>query len=114
MDQEHEELAVASALAGLSEAVLHWFPWHRAVGHELQPPWTYVLGMLPLGSAFTGWALRRKRLTAVDAVGGLWCVTVASGVAVVLAYVVDALFGRVQEESMRRRGYGLGPGAGAR
>jgi hypothetical protein len=47
-------------------------------------------------------------------VGGLWCVTVASGVAVVLAYVVDALFGRVQEESMRRRGYGLGPGAGAR
>jgi hypothetical protein len=113
MDQEHEELLVASALAGLSEAVLHWFPWHRAVGRELQPPWTYMVGMLPIGAAFSAWTMRRRRLTAVDAVGGLWCIAVVSGAAVVLAYVVDALFGRVQEESIRRRGYGLRPGVGS-
>lgn len=110
MDRELEELAVVSALAGLTQAVLHWFPWHRATGRELQPPVTYVVGMLPIGAAFSAWAARRGRLSAVQAVGGLWCIAVASGVAVVLAYVVDALFGRAQEESIRRRGYGLRAG----
>jgi len=100
---DREELALAATIGGLIQTVQHWFPWHRFVGHELQPPMTYILGMLPIVGGFAVWAHRRRKLRGVDAITGLATVTVVNGFCVIAGYVIDWLGGLIRAQDYRRR-----------
>jgi len=105
MDQSSkDELITASVLGGLSQAVAHWFPWNRAIGKELQPPWTYIIGLTQILGIYATWATRRRRITGRDAVTGLLAITAGSGLSVVLGYIVDWCFGKRLEEQVRQWG----------
>ena len=86
------ELIPPGLIAALIIAALHWAPWNKILGRELQPPWTYVVGLLPLMLTFTGWALIEKP-THTHAVVGLWAIVGAGGIADGAAYLVDDLAG---------------------
>ena len=102
MDQTaRDELVAASALGCLSQAVAHWFPWNRALGRELQPPYTYIIGVGQIIGLFSGWVGRRRRLTGRDAAIGLLAITSASGISVMLGYTLDWVFGKSFEDRIR-------------
>lgn len=101
--EARRELAVVSGYSALLQSVAHWFPWNRAVGSELQPPYSYVVGTGIITVAFTSWALRRERLTGKQATVGLLAITVASGAAVILGYVIDSVLGWAMRGVLGRR-----------
>ena len=70
--RERRALIRLGGYVGLVEAILHWMPWPKCLGDEMQPPTTYVVGMAPILSAFSFWAIRRRRLTGQDAAVGVW------------------------------------------
>jgi len=87
------EVVRAGVTVGLVEMILHWAPWPKCLGDEMQPPTTYVVGMAPILGSFSIWAIRRRRLTGQEAAIGAWVITALAGAAVALAYGVDKLFG---------------------
>jgi hypothetical protein len=89
------DLFIASAGSALVQLVSHWFPWNKLTGRELQAPYTYVVGVIPIVGAFTGWAAHRRQLAGIEAARGLVTITAASGLAVVGAYIIDAILGRL-------------------
>ena len=79
-------LAAYATLAFLAEALLHCFPWNRLFGHELEPPWTYVVGLAPLLTAFSLWVYAFDGWVPVV---GIWLICGAGGLAVVILYAFD-------------------------
>lgn len=101
----------AGGLAVL-EALLHWLPWNRANGDELQPPWTYVVGITPVVGFVSAWAMRRRQLRGVGFVVGLLVHVLAAGGAVIGGYVLDAWWG--ERNALRLRLWGRDSGTGRR
>jgi hypothetical protein len=79
-------LAATAALVFFAEAFLHYFPWNRLCGHELEPPWTYVAGLAPLLVAFSLWAYAFDGWASAV---GIWLICSAGGLAVVASYIFD-------------------------
>lgn len=80
-------IVVACVVAGLGQLALHWLPWRLLCGRVLPRPAAYVLGTLgialPLSGLLAGWGEWWALLA-------LWAVVVAAGLAVLLAYLLDA------------------------
>ena len=87
-------MVVCAGLVAAVELLLHYLPRLFMAG-DMQPPWTYVAGLLPIVTV--GWLFE----AAVDAprwmVSASWtlCI-VAGGVAVIGAYKVDALVAQLR------------------
>jgi hypothetical protein len=79
-------LAAYAAIVFLTEAFLHCFSWNRLLGHELEPPWTYVVGLIPLLTAFSLWAFA---FIGWAPVVGIWLICGAGGLPVVALYAFD-------------------------
>ncbi|RPJ25070.1 MAG: hypothetical protein EHM35_15835 [Planctomycetaceae bacterium] len=82
------ELWLGCALTAAVEAVLHWAPWPRWLGKEMQKPATYVVGMVPILVIFSAWMLVRKP-SARHAIFGLHAITASAGAAVIGGYELD-------------------------
>ena len=89
-------IATCIAVAAI-EAALHWFPWdvmpiaNRKTG-ELEKPWTYIVGLVPILLAFAGWILRKnphRMVPAWMAVTGITAISVAAGASILCAYIID-------------------------
>lgn len=91
--RDSETLAGVAVVAGLIEACMHWFPWNRVIGREMQPPWTYMAGLCPILALFTGWTSMRRGLRVRDAVLGLHVIVASSGLAVAVGYAIDQIAG---------------------
>jgi len=88
------------------EMLLHWMPWNRALGDELQPPITYVIGMLPIVVYSLDWAGRRRRLGWIEYMAGLLFHLVLAGLAVTGSYALDAYWADRNERMARGGGVG--------
>jgi len=104
------DLARSAANCGVALAALHWLPWNRATGEELEPPVAYAVGMVPVLGYSLAWAARRRRLSWWGFVVGLLVHLGLGGAAVWATYQLDELWG---ERNMMRLG-GEGYGSGAR
>ena len=71
------ELVGIGCVGGLVQSVAHWFPWPRLIGQELQPPYTYMVGMSIIIGSFTAWSRRRKTLSWIEATCGLVAITLS-------------------------------------
>lgn len=91
--QARGEMLIVAVIGGLEQAVAHWFPWNRALGHEMEPPFTYMVGMAPIIGLYSVWAARRRQLSGADAAIGICTITAASGLSVLAAYALDRLLG---------------------
>lgn len=74
----------ASLLAGLTMAVLHWFPWSRHL-HRVE---AYAIGVGGIMAAFTALALRYRWYAALIA---LWAIVATAGAVTVGCYAYDSL-----------------------
>lgn len=92
---DNTDLIIASAGSALVQLVNHWFPWNRLTGRELQAPVTYVVGVAPIVASFSMWAAHRKQLDGIEATRGLASITVSSGIAVISAYIIDTVLGKI-------------------
>lgn len=82
-------LIYPTAVAFLVEALLHFMPWNRLLGRELEPPWTYAVGVSPLAILLTIW-LWTERPDPVWAIWGYWAITGAGGLGCLLGYALDS------------------------
>ncbi|KAA3644530.1 MAG: hypothetical protein DWQ07_14010 [Chloroflexi bacterium] len=88
---------IAAVICGLAELVLHYLPWRLMLnGRDLQPPWSYVLGVLamlgPYSALLIFWLiLPPPEPVLAWALAGLLAVVLSSGLAVIAAYLVDAV-----------------------
>lgn len=83
------DLGRSAAGCAVVEALLHWFPWNRALGDELRPPLTYVIGLIPILGFSCMWADRRRRLGWLGYAAGLMLHILVAGLAVMGAYWLD-------------------------
>jgi hypothetical protein len=92
-----ETLIAACIAVAAIEATLHWFPWEktpvsaRETG-ELEPPWTYIVGLAPILLAYAAWICQTKPhrlIPAQMAVTGIMAISVSAGAAVICANAVD-------------------------
>ena len=97
MDQEAKrELVQISVVGAMTQAIAHWFPWHR-LGHEMRPPLTYVIGVGQIVGWFSVWAFRRKHKDDVTALGAI---VASSGLSVIAAYAIDYALGLYQAREL--------------
>jgi hypothetical protein len=97
-----KQILLAALIAWLILWVEHWFPWQAAIKRELPHLARYVLGVLgmlvPLSLLFSGafgYTPVRFPTPGLAYLQALWIVAGVSGAAVVCAYVIDWLIGRV-------------------
>ena len=87
-------ILLTAVVAGLIQAIEHWFPWRMILGKDLPRISAYTLGVLgfalPLSALFSYWQFW-------SALAALWSVIVTSGCAVALAYGIDWLLDRVRQ-----------------
>jgi len=100
------ELALMSGLGLATICALHWMPWSRLLGDELEPPKTYIVGVAIIGATFSIWSAW-ARPTWGWGIGGFWIITAAIGAGDVLAYWLDSLGG----DAMVGRTHGRPPGS---
>ncbi len=72
-------------------AVLHWFPWQRLTRHELPKLIAYALGAAVLLGAPTLAYLRYAPMDGGAVLRLFWAGGIASGLATIGAWTVDAL-----------------------
>ena len=90
------EILLTALIAVLLELVMHWFPWRMILRRDLTRPAAYVLGVFGIaGPVSVLWALWGM----INVVISLWAVIVATGLAVVGAYDIDALLNRLMRGS---------------
>ncbi len=81
------EIAMIAAAAAFAQLAMHWMPWKLLLGRELPRPAAYILGTLgivgPLTIMLLSWSLSWV-------VGAVWAAVIASGLAVIAAYLLDA------------------------
>ena len=85
-------LAIIAVATGGTIAALHWFPWNRWIGHELKPPWSYVVGTSVLLAAFVAWILWDGSILAHQpwmAAVALGTISAAGGITDIIAYRID-------------------------
>ena len=102
MKKAARELIVASGFVAATQAIAHWFPWNRALGDELGPPYSYIVGTVQILIAFIAWAFRQQSITSEDAVCGLCAIAGASGASVCGCYAIDWIINRVFSLSVGR------------
>ena len=86
-------LIVIAITTAAAIAILHWLPWNRWLGHELQPPWNYAVGVGALLLNFTAWVLcagafvfpQQPWMAAV----GMCVIAASGGAADWIAYRID-------------------------
>jgi len=100
-------LAAMSAIGFFSIIALHYLPWHRLHGGEIQAPTTYVIGVCIIGSTFSVWCAWAQP-TWTMAIAGFWTICAFTGAGDVIAYWLDSLGG----EAMVGRTHGRTPGDG--
>ena len=49
------QLATIAAMTAVAIAILHWLPWNRWLGHELQAPYNYMIGVGALLAGYVAW-----------------------------------------------------------
>jgi hypothetical protein len=86
------EILLACVVTMLLLLVEHWFPWRLMLRRDLPRLAAYVLGVLALAGPLTALFVRWK---AWMPLAGLWSVIVSGGLAVMVAYGVDWLLGRL-------------------
>lgn len=85
------ELGVTIVVVVLTMQVEHWLPWGKILGHRLPRLAAYALGVAGMCGPLTGLFLALgEKLTGMFAVWALWAVAAAGGLAVALAWGVDA------------------------
>jgi len=83
-------IVIATAVA---IAILHWLPWNRWIGHELQPPYNYLIGVSTLLAGYVAWVAwcgptvfpYHPWMAAV----GLVAIAAGAGAADLIAYWID-------------------------
>lgn len=80
------EYIILAVVAGLGQAVAHWFPWKKILKHDLPRIPSYIIGTLMMQLPF---AIYLAISGQTPALIGLTVVIGASGLAVLLAYAVD-------------------------
>jgi len=83
------DLGRSAGSCAIALAALHWLPWNRATGEELEPPTAYAVGMVPVLGYSLAWAARRRRLGWVGFLAGLLVHLVLGGAAVWTTYRLD-------------------------
>jgi hypothetical protein len=91
-----------SAIGFFSIIGLHYIPWEKLLGKELQPPTTYICGVAVIGATFSVWCAWARPSWAW-AIAGFWIVTAATGAGDVIAYLLDELGGGRMERRTRGR-----------
>ena len=95
-------LLAACAITVFALLAEHWFPWHQLLGRKVQPPISYVAGVLTLFGPF---ALVAWVNGQYECICWLAAICVSGGAAVVCAYLVDGWLqnrNRVQDAEYRR------------
>lgn len=87
-------LGLASLIEALLIAMVHWFPWNKVFHQELQAPWTYIVGVSLLASVYSVWVWLIQP-TPIWAMGGLWAIIAAGGLADLIAYGLDWILGMI-------------------
>ena len=87
------EMVVVWVIAGLLFVGLHYFPWNQIFGKCVEPPKTYIYGVLGLGLCYSGllvwWGLYRGVPWII--LIAFWGVVAFGGGAVWGCYILDAL-----------------------
>lgn len=103
MDQQPGQWIAYVLTAGIAALLLvveHYLPWRGLLGRDLPRLWAYVLGVLalilPLSGLLAFWA-------EWGALGALWLVTGAGGLAVIFCYLFDAWLWAREEARMAVR-----------
>ena len=82
-------LALATLISALLEALLHVWKWNIELGHEMAPPWTYVVGMMPILTTYSAWLAYLGRVDWLVGAGGLAIIVGGSGLIVIGLYKHD-------------------------
>lgn len=92
-------ILIISLIAAALQFAAHYFPYRRLLGRELTRIEAYVIGLLIIAGALTGWLIWQGLFTALIA---LWAVVVSSGLAVVAGYTIDEIaVGRDAQKAAR-------------
>ena len=92
------EILICCGVVMLILLVEHYFPWRLILGRKLPRLAAYVLGVLamvgPLSFLYFRWEVAPVMVH--GHLVALWCVVVSGGLAVLLAYALDWIAGRVR------------------
>ena len=76
---------------------LHWMPWPIWLGHDLNPPWTYIIGVGDMLLHYFAWMVWTMP-SADFAILGIVSIVASVGFGVLQAYRLDELGARRRTE----------------